>query len=115
MNWWLILARGAAAPVAVAVGGILLSAPLRRASEYLAPGSDLQRAAQVIPWIGFAGFLALFALFYWRLRAWESGLAPICRFCDGPVGRLRDGVVMYGKQLPDFRRCYNCRRNTPEL
>lgn len=114
MNWWLILARGAAAPVAVAVAGILLSAPLRRAAESLAPGSDLQGAAQMIPWVGFAGSLALLALFYWRLWAWESGQAPSCRFCDGPVGRLRDGVVMCGKQLPDYRRCYNCGRDTPE-
>lgn len=114
MQWWLISIRGLSAPVVVVLAGILLSAPLRRATELLAPGSDFQRALQLVPWAGLLAGLVLLAVFYWRLRAWEAGRAPSCRFCDGPLGGVRDGVVMYGRQLPDYRRCYNCRRVTPE-
>jgi len=65
-------------------------------------------------WLSTAGLVATVGGFYWRCFAWERGWHNPCGYCGGPLGWLRGGVVMYGKQLPDYRRCWNCNRPDPE-
>ena len=105
MQWWLIFARGLALPLLVLVGGILLS-------SYL---GQLETTARWVANAGFGGAAVLLAAFGWRLHQWERGDGPDCQCCGGPLGRLREGKVYFGKQLSDYRRCYNCGRATPEL
>jgi hypothetical protein len=114
MQWWLICARGLVWPALVAVAGVLLSVPVSKLASLGGGHESLRMAAELLPLGGFAIAALLVAAFAWRLRAWETGGGHDCQYCGGPCGRRRDGVVMYGKQLPDFRRCYNCDRNTPD-
>lgn len=55
-----------------------------------------------------AACACVLALFYRRLFRWESGAAQPCERCGGPLGALLMGKRYYGRQLSDYRRCYNC-------
>lgn len=64
---------------------------------------------------GCVAAVGLWAHFGYRLWAWQQAATPACGFCGGPVGHRRDGKVFHGRQLSDFRRCYNCGRANAEL
>ncbi|GAB2493105.1 hypothetical protein GCM10027084_02200 [Pseudoxanthomonas sangjuensis] len=115
MRWWSIFARGLAWPLLALMGGVLLSSAvshLANSSPYFGQLGTPARGIALAGAVASAGFLAVFG---WRLYRWEGGHGPDCRYCGGPLGGVRPGKVYYGKQLPDFRRCYNCGRDTPEL
>ena len=115
MQWWLIFARGFVLPLLALAGSILLSSLMSNAvnsSPYLA---QLATPARWIALAGFGGTAVLLAVFSWQLYQWENGHNPDCQYCGGPLGRLREGKVYFGKQLSDYRRCYNCDRATPEI
>ena len=114
MHWWLICARGLWAPAMVATSGVILSSAISRLASTFPAHSGLRTAALLLSLGTVLATTVMVAVFVLRLRAWEIGRGPDCRACSGPLGRLRDGRVMYGKQLPDFRRCYNCGSRTPE-
>ena len=113
MQWWLIFARGLVSPLLALAGGVLLSlvSHVTNSSPYL---GQLDTPMRWIALAGFVGTALLLAVFGWRLHQWESGHGPYCQYCGGPLGRLREGKVYFGKQLSDYRRCYNCDRATPE-
>lgn len=115
MRWWLIALRASGWPLLAVVAGLVLSGlidHLTSSSPYFA---QLEGAGR---WIAFAGVLVALALWLlaWRsLRLWEQDKRS-CDHCGGPLGwRVHEGRVYYGKQLPDFRRCYNCGKATPDL
>ena len=114
MNWTWIFLRGAIAPVvALAVG--LLGAQLFNRIGALDP-SGASGIAQWADWAAYAGlatFLVLWGLLVWRLKRWETGHGPECQACHGPLGGVREGKRYYGRQLADFRRCYNCGKANP--
>ena len=109
MRWGWILLRGAALPCLALAMGLV-------GFKYLdAIGPLFGRSAPVAQhwasWalnLGFAAFLVLWGIFFLRLKAWERGSGPACLKCDGPLGWLRPGKRFFGRQLPNFRRCYNC-------
>lgn len=113
MNWNMVLLRGLWRPAVILLTCVAISLLLARAG-----GSPLTEGIAVFGVRIFqAG--ALIALvwttyFGWRLRQWEQGGGHPCKYCEGPLGGSRMGRVMYGRQLSDFRRCYNCGRATPE-
>lgn len=101
--------RGAVLPVLAFAAG-LAGHRLFSAIAALDP-TGVSNAASWAGWslnVGSFAALALLALFYWRLWAWGRGSAPACVVCDGPLGWVRPGKRYYGKQLSNFRRCYNC-------
>lgn len=107
MNWNMVLLRGLWRPFGVllasfAAGLLMLRAgasPLTESFAHL--GTRIFQAGSLIAlaWTGY---------FCWRLVQWEKGSVQPCRFCGGPLGGQRIGRRMYGRQLSDFRRCYNC-------
>jgi len=115
MRWWLISLRASGWSLFAIVVGIFLSGLLSRlagASPYFVQFASAAR------WVGVAGIsaAALLWLLSWRsMRIWERG-ERCCDHCDGPLGWwLHSGRIYFGEQLPNFRRCYNCGRATPEL
>lgn len=109
MRWKWIMLLGAIAPTFALVLG-LAGSRMFNAIAALDP-SGVAGPGRWADWsagAGFAAFLALWMLFVWRLKAWESGRGPACLICGGPLGRVREGKRYYGKQLSDYRRCYNC-------
>ncbi len=109
MHWTLIMLRGAVAPVLTLLLGFAVSRFLWALSAIGPQGpSELGVWAVRSADAAFAVALGMLGLFFWRLYAWERGTAPACMVCGGPLGRLRDGKVYYGKQLADYRKCYNC-------
>ncbi len=115
MRWWSIFARGLAWPLLALADGILLSSAVSRIAGSSPYFEQLNTPAQWITLAGFGATATLLAVFGWRLYRWDSGHGPDCRYCSGPLGGVRMGKVYYGKQLSNFRRCYNCGRATPEL
>lgn len=57
---------------------------------------------------GGAVSIALLLAVTWRLWRHESGRDDGCRRCGGPLGFYTFGKRMYGKQLRDHRRCWQC-------
>lgn len=115
MSWWLISLRASAWPLVAIVVGFFLSGLIDRiagSSPYFV------QFASASGWVFLASLIAAGVLWLlsWRsLRAWEQG-EMCCDRCSGPLGWLvHSGRVYYGKQLPDFRRCYNCGKATSEL
>jgi hypothetical protein len=113
MQWWLIFTRGLVLPLLALSGGILLSFLVLHVANSSPYFGQLDTPARWIAHAGFGGTAVLLAVFGWRLYQWESGHGPGCQYCGGPLGRLREGKVYFGKQLSDYRRCYNCDRATP--
>lgn len=114
MHWWLIMLKGMVLPImafAVGLGGHKLFSAIA--------ALDPTGSSDAASWAGWslnAGFLAalaLLALFYWRLWTWERGGVPACVNCDGPLGWVRPGKRYYGKQLSNYRNCYNCGKRNP--
>lgn len=109
MRWGLIALKGAAGPVAALAAGLLASRYIGSLAALGPVGAaDLAQWSQ---WTGLAGlgaFLLLYGLFAWRVWRWSEGAGPSCQWCMGPLGGVRDGKVYYGRQLSDYRRCYNC-------
>jgi hypothetical protein len=114
MRWWSIFARGLAWPLLAVVGGVLLSSAVSHLAGSSPYFGQLDTPARWIALTGFGTAAVLATVFGWRLYRWERGHGPDCRYCSGPLGGMRMGRVYYGKQLPDFRRCYSCSKVTPE-
>lgn len=114
MRWGWIIVRGLWPSLVLMVGGATVSILLGRLGA-LDASSTLERVGD---WVFAAAWLAAIfwmALFWLRLKRWEAGDGPFCRTCSGPTGLVKPGRVYFGRQLSDFRRCYNCGRPTPEL
>lgn len=112
MRWWLITFRASLLSLLALGGGLLLSVVIGRFSD-LTP-----QAGSLALWAAIAGTVASLLLWlpsWLSLRAWERG-ERCCDRCGGPLGWwVHEGRVYYGKQLSDFRRCYNCGKAVPEL
>lgn len=114
MRWGLIVLKGAVWPVMALVMGLLASRYLAAMSQVgSASGADLARWSTWAELAGLVAALVLYGAFVWRLWRWSEGAGPSCDRCTGPLGRIRDGKVYYGRQLSDFRRCYNCGNANP--
>ena len=113
MNWGWITIRGLWPAGMLMVGGTIFANLVARIEALGALGARDQAA----DWV-FAGAMsaaiAWALVFTYRLRLWEAGDGPFCRTCSGPTGFVQEGKVIYGRQLPDYRRCYNCGRPTQE-
>jgi hypothetical protein len=109
MRWTWITLQGAAAPALVLLFGFATSRFFGAIASI-----DPTGTSEVGRWAAWSLdgavviALGLWALFFWRLFAWERGSMEACAACQGPLGRVRDGKVYYGNQLPDYRKCYNC-------
>lgn len=104
MNWTLIMIRGWIPAVKVLVVGAAVAyavALLRRAIPM-----PLESWHVVL--LSGATSACVLGLFYRRLFRWESGAAQPCERCGGPLGALLMGKRYYGRQLSDYRYCYNC-------
>lgn len=105
MDWKMIMLRSLGPIGALSIGLVL------------AAGMAARFAGQrVLDW-GFAAAVVLLLLglllTYWQLRRWERGRIG-CPKCGGPLGWWPHmGRKYYGKQLPDFRRCWNCGKAVP--
>lgn len=114
MNWGMIIIRGlwpAALLMAVTTTVALLT-------NRVASGLGADRLSQVADWIfalGWVGAVVWTGVFVYRLKRWEAGHGPFCRSCSGPTGFVQPGRVVFGKQLADYRSCFNCGKHTPEL
>lgn len=107
MRWGRIVLVGSKLPLVIVVFSAVVAAAIWRFS--MALGSpQLDKAGSMILLAGFCSALVLWLWFFYRLRAWETGTADPCAACEGPLGGLHEGKVYYGRQLGDFRRCYNC-------
>lgn len=114
MRWGLIMMKGAVWPAVALAAGLLGSRYMGTLAQLDATGATGQ--AQWSNWAalgGLAAALLLYGIFVWRLWRWSEGAGPCCDRCMGPLGRVRDGKVYYGRQLSDYRRCYNCGANNP--
>lgn len=109
MKWGLIVFKGALGPALVLAGGVLASFYLGTLAQLDTGGvTDLALWSHRAGQAGAAGFFLFYGVFVWRLWRWSEGSGPSCQWCMGPLGRVRDGKVYYGKQLSNYRRCYNC-------
>lgn len=104
MNWTLILIRGCLPAVQVVLIGTALTVV-----------TNLLRQAMPVPlesWhvmsVSATISVCALAMLYRRLLRWESGAALPCERCGGPLGGLLMGKQYRGRQLGDYRRCYNC-------
>jgi len=114
MRWGWITLRGLWPALLLMVFGTALAVLMGRAGS-LGGVQAIGRASDWVfagSWLAAAVWIVQFAL---RLKRWEAGDGPFCRTCAGPTGFVKPGRVHYGKQLSDFRRCYNCGNPTPEL
>lgn len=112
MNWTMITLRSSAAPVFLALAGFALAWVLWKLSAF-APGAAQYGSLAI--GIGLLLAAATYGIFIYRLFRWERGAWRECRTCGGPLGWLKPGKLYYGKQLDNYRRCYNCGRATPEI
>jgi len=114
MHWGTIAMRGLW-PAAFLMTGATTLALLARTLDDVGGSGTFKTVADWIflaGWTVAAGWSVLFVL---RLKRWEAGKGPYCRSCAGPTGFMRRGQVVFGRQLADYRRCYNCGKHTPEL
>jgi hypothetical protein len=110
MNWTMVSLRGLILPLTLAGCGFLVAFVIRLAALNPLLGKYIELAIWVGPLLAAMAW-GVFALRLWR---WEYGKWHECQYCSGPLGWLRMGRIYYGKQLADFRRCYNCGRATRE-
>ena len=109
MRWGLIMLRGLT-PAMLVVGASLLALFLLHTFAGAFGAQTLGRFPDYLLWVVTASLAATIGWFYWRLLGWQRGNHESCHFCEGPLGWLRPGKFWYGKQLSDFRRCWNCNR-----
>lgn len=114
MNWFRIAWRSQAPAVAVVAVAIGLSIVFGRIAELgTTPDRTAVLIATYLPLAALGGAALWWLAVWFRLKAWESGRAEPCDHCSGPLGLMRrPGKHWYGKQLPDFHRCWNCGRAT---
>ena len=114
MRWGWITIRGLWPALLLIVGGTILAILVGRMGAL----GGAETFDQVAGWVFTGSWLAAVAwigLFGIRLKRWEAGDGPSCRICSGPTGFIQSGRVYFGRQLGDFRRCYNCGKATPEV
>ena len=111
MNWNMVMLRGMKVPGAACLVAFGLALLVRRLGLSL----DAPEMLRLASWI-FSGGVGVFVVgvlaLGWRLRKWERGEGPACLHCRGPQGGERNGRVIRGKLLPDYRTCYNCGRHS---
>lgn len=111
MNWNRIVGRAVALPALVLGGGLALATLMGSVDRPLL-------GIEIAPdWIVAATALAaslLLAARYRQFDRWESGCVAGCRYCEAPLGFVRKGQVHHGQVLPEFRRCLDCGKATPE-
>lgn len=113
MNWTMVMVRGLMVPATLTVGALLVQFGLTRLTAAL--GADGPHPlGEWIQWGWLVAVTLILGQFGWRLYAWQSERTVPCQFCGGPLGRLRDGRVWYGRQLSDFRRCLACDKPNSE-
>lgn len=117
MRWGWIAFRGLK-PACLALFFSLVAALFLQGfnAAFAAAGSpgQLESAWRYWFWLSSAALLVAVGGFYGRLFGWDKEWHGPCQHCGGPLGWLRIGVVMYGNQLPNYRRCWNCTRPNPE-
>jgi hypothetical protein len=116
MKWGLILFRGSALAVLALIGSSFIATACWRAAA--TSPQHLASFATYGDYVFYAGGLAalvLYARFAWHLRSWETGAADPCGRCGGPLGRLRPGKKYFGRQLGEYRTCYNCSTHSAAL
>lgn len=114
MNWTMVLLRGSR----LAAIGFVVALVIMWAAWNMR-GTPLGAAFfEPFRWAGLAAmsFAALsYSYFMYRLIRWQRTEGEQgCDRCGGPTGFLQTGRVIRGKQLSDFRRCYNCGRASPQ-
>jgi protein-S-isoprenylcysteine O-methyltransferase Ste14 len=115
MRWARILLVGTFAPVGAFVVLMLVAMVFWKLSAVTS--NPIPVLAKVGDLVSFAGLVvAAFGMIYfgYRLWAWEKGHADRCATCDGPLGRLRTGKLAFGRQLDEYRSCYNCGKPNTE-
>lgn len=113
MSWNMVLLRGLWRPGGVLLASFVIALLMARAGNSPLTESFTQLGTRIFQ-AGSLVALVWTAYFGSRLMRWEKGSVQSCRFCGGPLGGPRLGRRMYGRQLSDFRRCYNCGKATPE-
>lgn len=111
MNWTMITLRASALPVLLALAGFALAWILSKLSISV-PGAD--RYGSLAIGVSLLLAAAIYGVFIYRLFRWERGAWRECRTCGGPLGWWQPGKRYFGKQLDDYRRCYNCGKATSE-
>ncbi|MDR7192715.1 hypothetical protein [Luteimonas terrae] len=114
MNWTVVMLRGARLPAM----GLAVALVIMWAAWNLRDTPHGAAFVEPFRWGSFV-LLALASMAYghfvYRLIRWERTQGDQgCDRCGGPTGHRQDGRVMYGRQLPDFRRCYNCGKASPQ-
>ena len=109
MRWGLIAWRGLKPMLGVVVASAVSGFFLYRLADALG-AQHFGRLWDVWFWATEALLLVTGGWFTWRILGWQSDRHDGCDACGGPLGWLRPGKVWYGKQLSDFRRCWNCNR-----
>lgn len=115
MNWNMILVRGAVKPGLVVAAGLLIGSIASQIAGALGAGdvTPFSTVASYAPALGGLSGIAMWTAFWIRLFAWERGAATDCDHCGGPVSFTRQGKTDYGRQLSDYRHCWNCGNNSP--
>lgn len=111
MNWNMVMLRGMKMPAAACLVACGFAFFTRQLGLGLA-GPEMLRLSGWIFFAGVGAFVIGVLALGWRLRKWEHGEGPDCDHCGGPVGGRRDGKVVWGELLPDYRTCYNCGRHS---
>lgn len=114
MRWGWITIRGLWPALLLAVSGTTFAILVGRMGA-LGGAETFGQAADWIFTAAWGAAAAWLGLFIYRLKRWEAGDGPFCRTCSGPTGFVQSGRVYFGRQLSDFRRCYNCGKATPEI
>lgn len=111
MDWSRVMWRGAKLPLACLLLGVVVYLPVSRFAQL---STGLERIPDIAVGSALISAVLAWIIFSARLFLWERGRWHECRSCGGPLGWQQQGRVYFGRQLPDFRRCYNCGRATPE-
>ena len=109
MRWGLIAWRGLKPALAVVVASAVSGLILYQLSSALG-AERFGRLWDVWFWATEASLVVTGGWFAWRIYGWQSDRHDGCNTCSGPLGWLSQGRVMYGNQLSDFRRCWNCNK-----
>lgn len=115
MRWGVIIWSSLWPAGALLALGILVNSSFNRLVSAIPSGADLVAQPTMLPaTVGIVLALVWIGIIWFRLKRWEAGAGPSCASCQGPLGFPRPGKVYYGKQLADYRRCYNCGRANAE-
>ena len=114
MNWFWIAARAQGPAVVLLILAMLVAEVFDRTGALAGGVDNTARAISFYLPIAAAVGGTLWGIAVWlRLTSWERGSVECCDHCSGPLGFIeRPGKRMYGRQLPNFFRCWNCGKAT---